>query len=100
MFEEYEDKGTVARGVVLTLLLHLLQLPMAMLLYVVRQDWAFFTVIFFGVSQVLYMIPAILYFRKQGEPQTVKGLIIGASVSFLLNATCTALVFRSLGELS
>jgi len=99
MFEEYEDKGTVARGVVLTLLLHLLQLPIAMVLYFVNPAWAFFTVIFFGVSQVVYMIPAILYFRRQGEPETAKGLIIGASVSFLLNATCTALVFSSLSQM-
>jgi hypothetical protein len=43
------------------------------------------------------MIPAYVYFRKNGETETAKGLLIGASITFLLNATCTAIVFGSFG---
>jgi ABC-type Fe3+-siderophore transport system permease subunit len=96
MSDHFEDKGSVGSGIGVTALLHLLQIPIGMVLYLMNPAWSFFTVIFFGVSQVVYMIPAILYFRKQGKTETTKGLIIGASVSFLLNATCTAIVFSSL----
>ena len=49
-----------------------------------------------GISQLLYIIPAIVIYRRRGRPGVVKGLIIAAAVTFLLNATCTALVLGNL----
>jgi ABC-type Fe3+-siderophore transport system permease subunit len=46
-----------------------------------------------GLSQLVYMIPAILIARRKGETETAKGLIVGASITFLLNATCNGLLF-------
>ena len=96
MFDEYANKGSVALGVGLTLALHLLQLPLAFVLALIYPGLAFFSVIFIGVSQCAYIIPALIYFNRRGESETVKGMIITASITFLLNATCTAIVFGSL----
>ena len=51
--------------------------------------------VFIGVTQLTYMIPAIgiAYFKR--KPHIVKGLLIGAAITFLLNAACTGLFFVS-----
>ena len=71
------------------LLLHLIQIPLA-------AATVFFSLIFMGVSQLLYIIPAIVIYRRKGRPGVVKGLIIAAALTFLLNATCSALVLGNL----
>ena len=45
----------------------------------------------FGVSQLIYMVPAIVIARRRGRPGLAKGLIIAASLAFLLNASCFVL---------
>ena len=45
----------------------------------------------FGVTQLIYMLPAILIARRRGRTGIAKGLIIAASLAFLLNASCFAL---------
>ena len=47
-----------------------------------------FPLMFVGVTQLVYVIPAILCFKRKGRLGIVTGLIIGASLTFLLNATC------------
>ena len=44
--------------------------------------------LFLGVVQLAYMIPAILVARMSGLRALSKGLVIGAAITFLLNATC------------
>jgi Na+/proline symporter len=39
---------------------------------------------FFGFTQLLYMIPAIVYFRRCNERGMMIGLMIGASLTFVL----------------
>jgi hypothetical protein len=46
-----------------------------------------------GVSQVLWMVPSIVYFRRHDRPELAKGLIIGAALTFLLNGACWAIFF-------
>jgi hypothetical protein len=46
---------------------------------------------FLGVVQILYMVPAVIIARRRDQPNVAKGLIIGAVVTFLLNAACWAL---------
>ena len=75
-------------GLGLTFLLHLLQVPMAMI------RAAFFIPLWIiGLSQLLYIVPAILIARGRGRPGIVRGLIIGASLTFLLNAACFGFIF-------
>ena len=68
-------------GVGLTVLLHLIQLPIAMVTFGVA-------LMLIGVSQLLYIIPAIIIAKRRGRPGIARGLMIGASVTFLLNTAC------------
>ena len=88
----------VAVGVVLGFALHLLQIPLAMAVgwLACREDTsgycalaAFAPILLIGVSQLLYMGPAIgaaLIWRRS----LVKGLLIAAGFTALLNAACYA----------
>ena len=73
-------------GLGLLLLLHLIQIPLAALTLGI-------SLIVLGLSQLVYVIPAIIIYRRKGRPGIVKGLIIGAAITLLLNGTCTALFF-------
>ena len=48
--------------------------------------------ILIGVTQLIYIIPAMVIAHFAGKTYLVKGLLIGASVTFLVNAACTGLV--------
>jgi hypothetical protein len=45
-----------------------------------------------GLVQAAWIIPLILHFRKMGKPETAKGVIIAAAITFLLNAGCYGLI--------
>ncbi|MCA0756914.1 hypothetical protein KP806_17790 [Paenibacillus sp. N4] len=45
---------------------------------------------FISVVQIVYLIPAIIIFRKKSG--ILQGLLIGAGVTILLNAACFGLV--------
>lgn len=70
-------------------LLHLIQIPLAVFTM-------FVSLIFVGISQLVYIIPAIIFYWRDGRRSVVTGLVIAAAITFLLNATCTVLVFSSL----
>jgi hypothetical protein len=84
--ERQSQQIEIWRGVGLAFLLHLIQIPLTF-------ATAFFSLIFVGISQLLYIIPAIAIYQGKGRPGVVKGLIIAAAVTFLLNATCAVIVF-------
>lgn len=77
-----ESKGSVARGVGQVLLFHLLQIPVAFMTM-------FLSLAVICVSQLAYVIPAIVVARRKGHDDTVKGIIIAASLTALLNIACT-----------
>lgn len=41
-----------------------------------------------GVAQVLWILPAFLYFQRRGQRETAKGILIVAGICLLLNASC------------
>ena len=41
-----------------------------------------------GVAQLIYVVPVALVYRNRGHMRALKGLMAGAAVIFLLNATC------------
>ena len=86
------DKNDVWRGVGVALLLHLIQVPLMLVT-------AAISLIFIGLSQLIYIIPAIVIYNRRNRPGVVKGLIIIAAITFLLNATCTALVFSIMSNM-
>ena len=91
-FQVTKSEGSVWSGIGQALLLHLIQVPLGFVS-------AGISLIFIGVSQLLYIVPAILIYKRSGQSEIVKGLIIVAAVTFLLNATCTVLFFASLATM-
>jgi hypothetical protein len=85
--------GSAWRGFGLSLLLHVLQIPIAILVNLFSSDpYAFFVpLIFFSITQLVYMIPAILIAMYADKPHIVKGLLIGTGIGMLLNASCAGL---------
>jgi hypothetical protein len=73
-------------GLGLLLLLHLVQIPLAAMTLGL-------SLIVLGLSQLAYVIPAVILARRRGRPGIAKGLIIGAALTFLLNGTCTIYFF-------
>jgi hypothetical protein len=45
-----------------------------------------------GIVQLLWMLPAWLIYRRRGQAETAKGILIIAGVVFMLNASCWGLV--------
>jgi hypothetical protein len=86
--EQQSQRREIWRGVGAALLLHLIQIPLMIVT-------SFFSLIFIGISQLLYIGPAIAIYHSKGRPGVVKGLIIAAAITFLLNATCTVIIFAA-----
>ena len=84
-----EYKGSIAWGVGQILLWHLAQIPLAAMT-------TFLSLAVVCVSQLAYVIPAIIVARRKGHDDTVKGIIIAASLTALLNIACTGYVFYGL----
>lgn len=85
----------IAKGIASCLLLNGLHLGIAWLLLRITDFFFIFSILLiagFGVLQLIYVIPLMVVFRRKGRRDFAKGIIIGASLAFLLNATCFALV--------
>ena len=100
MTDEREQRnGSVGLGLGLTFMFHFLfQVPTFFILFSTVTGertfcWVTFPLRYVGLSQLFYMIPAVLIARRKGEAATLKGLIIGASITFLLNCACNGLAF-------
>ncbi len=90
------SQGSAWAGFGIAIGLHFIFQPfIAMLGMIPNMEWFYFSVFFIGLSQLIYMIPAIILASVKGKPHLVKGLAIGAGLTFLLNAACTGLVFGS-----
>jgi hypothetical protein len=83
---EAESKGSVRWGAGQVVLLHALQLPVAAMTIGL-------SLAVMSVSQLIYVIPALIIARRKGHEDTVKGIIIAASVTTLLSIACTGYVF-------
>lgn len=46
--------------------------------------------LFIGVTQLIYVVPALIWCRK--DTGLVQGILIGAGITFLLNAACFGIV--------
>ncbi len=45
-------------------------------------------IVYIGLTQMLYLIPACVYFSRQGQRALVQGLVLGAVLTALLNGGC------------
>ena len=77
----------ILRGLGLTLLLHLTQVPLT----VVSSGVSFALI---GFSQGLYIVPAFIIAGIKKRPGMMIGLMLGAGLTLLLNAaTCAGLLY-------
>jgi hypothetical protein len=81
----------VARGLGLTVVLHAIAIVLLLILGSMPGLISFLALLLFlllGVSQLIYMVPAILIARARARSGLARGLIIGASVTFGLSTAC------------
>jgi hypothetical protein len=79
------DRG-VWRGIALALLLHVLQIPFA-----VGTEGT--SLLFLGVTQLVYEVPALLVVAVMGRRDLAIGIVVGTAVSFLVAfGTCAAVL--------
>lgn len=45
-----------------------------------------------GVTQLIYVVPLMIYFYRSGRKNAFKGMLLAAGITFLLNATCWGLI--------
>jgi hypothetical protein len=81
-----KSRGSIGWGIGQVLLFHLLQIPLAAMTM-------FLSLAVICLSQLAYVIPAIVIARRKGHDDTVKGIIIASSVTALLNVACTGYLF-------
>jgi hypothetical protein len=80
--------------------LHLLQIPLVVLLGVLVAGGdsgavvvvGMFSLILIGVTQLLYIGPALVVAGMRGKRGLVQGMLIAAAATFALNAACWGLV--------
>jgi hypothetical protein len=88
-----KSEGSVGVGIGLGLLLHLLQLAVVPAISILYNPGLLFSVYAWGLTQFLYLGPAIWLAYHKGQRETAKGLLIVAGIGVLINGACDALVF-------
>src|SRR6266853_1119781 len=88
---------SIMAGVRIALLLHLAALGFCLGIYIMSRVSTVFAIlfvplIFAGLTQLVYLIPAAVMQKRRGRPQAMKGIILVAAITLLLNATCAVLV--------
>lgn len=46
-----------------------------------------------GIVQLAWLVPLALRFRRMGQMETVKGVVIAGAITFMLNAACWGLFY-------
>ena len=84
--------GSLAKGILVGVLFTLAGIGFGFALNAVG-SFALGTIILIGIGvvQLLWMVPAYRVYRRRGETETAKGLLIVAGLVFLLNASCWGL---------
>ena len=85
MSETSPSGGSVLKGVAIGLACGVF------LMVVIALSFTFWLVCI-GVLQLVYIVPIISSYRKRGETETMKGLIIAAAIVLLLNAACDGFI--------
>jgi hypothetical protein len=80
--------GEIFLGIGVGLALHIIQLPVVFVGMTFDLHLAAVSAIFIGVSQLVYVVPAIVVCLLKGRSGIVIGLVIIAAITFLLNAAC------------
>lgn len=93
MNEAKQEKGGIGKGFFLGISLGVVQAIAAVGIgeIVNKLSVLIFEVFFFGLIQLVYMVPLYLFLRKR-EPATATGLVIAAGLVALANVTCAGVI--------
>jgi hypothetical protein len=83
-----EDQGSFGRGVLIGFALTV----GGMVVVLTIMGVVLWGIGIIGIVQLLWMLPAWLIYRRRGQEETAKGILIIACVVFMLNASCWGLV--------
>ncbi|MBI1850663.1 MAG: hypothetical protein HYR85_10005 [Planctomycetes bacterium] len=92
------DSSSVATGVGTVFALHLIQVPFLICCSIIGFQAGMVAPLLIGASQFVYVGPALSIAGRKGWRNAVRGMWIGAGVTFLLNAACWGLVLASFGR--
>lgn len=93
----------ILKGMGLLLLYHILAgfviFIMGLIIGVIFGGYIFLGIWFLGGAgfffvQLAYVIPLALRLKRQGKIGMMKGVIIGATLTALLNGTCSFIIYR------
>jgi len=94
----------MGKGILISFVLHFIQIVFVVIGFIVvaalpsktAGGWAYLPVMlpfYGGITQLLYMIPAIIFFKRRGQPDVAKGIGLMTAIGFLLNASCLGMMF-------
>jgi len=92
------DKDSLAAGFGRGLLLHvpgqLVLVLLATAFY--GRESAMLPLLFCGWTQLVYMVPAGIWYARKGRRKTASAIAILAAILFLATSACAGLMYRSL----
>ena len=56
---------------------------------------AFFGLFGIGIAQLFYVLPLTIWLSRKGRNDTMKGVLIGAAITLLLNGGCFVLLWAN-----
>lgn len=94
--------GIIILGIVIVCGLHILVISISLIWSIIFDAFNIhifdnvFVVEFFaiGICQIIYIIPTIIILKRQNQIALMKGVIIGAVITALLNGGCWLLLFH------
>ena len=87
------DDGSIFQGLAICWGLNVAEVILGFLM--LRITFGVAMIVGVGIVQLIYVLPFYFSFRKQGKTATAKGLVIAASITALLNATCWGVVLHN-----
>ncbi len=58
----------------------------------------FAPLVIFGIVQIIYLLPAYLYFAKKGRSEVCKGIVVGGLVTLMVNGACSGGLLTGVGS--
>jgi len=86
------NEGSVGKGIGMGIVFTVCAAMAAGVLTVAQSAIGLVFLLGIGVVQLLWIVPAVSYYRNRGERETAKGVTILAGLIFLVNAGCWGLV--------
>jgi hypothetical protein len=86
-----KGEGNIILGMLMCWAFNIVHLGIGVLILMTGQRTlatALILILGIGLLQIAYVIPVYRLLRKRGKPMTARGLVIAASITALLNATC------------